>query len=213
MGAICSLSCVDNQVHPEEKKIYWSMPSWCIENPKVDEFVVKLVKDSWTHVIEGNSEPFRKEQVKNPGLTSVVFFHDTFYNSFFKIAPAVRPYFKRGIKSQGQVLANLLTFIISCAENNDGQLVKLLKHVAVVHNQMRIIAPFYSIVGQVLCMTLRECLGDELFSNDVEHAWIVIYSFMMSVIIPVVVSGETTHTKDTYYENYGIALNNNVKKK
>ena len=185
-----------------QRKIDRAMPPWCVTDPKVDAYTLTMAKTSWTSVTEGKGDPFRLAVTKNELLTPVVFFHDTFYNSFFDVSPDVKPLFKRGIKTQGQVLANILSFILSRAEGDPDGFVRILRHISVIHNQMGIESHYYSVVGQVLLMTLKKCLGDDLYTREVEYAWKVIYSKMMEVMIPVVVSGQKSHDRNTFYEGY-----------
>src|SRR2546426_1017995 len=102
-------------VYDRQKRIDRAMPPWAIPSPKIDAYTLQLVADSWAQVSSGEAEPFKQLFKADKTLTPLVFFHKTFYDSFFNIAPEVKPYFSRGIKVQGQVLANILTFIVKCA--------------------------------------------------------------------------------------------------
>jgi len=199
-------------VYDRQKLIDRAMPPWAIPNPKVDAYTLQLVAESWTQVTNGEGLPFKVAKATDKSLTSLVFFHNTFYNTFFSIAPEVKPYFSNGIKVQGQVLANILTFIVKCAGESLTDLVQVLKHIAIIHNKMNIPAHHYAVVGQVLLMTLSKCLGEELFTSEVRYAWTMVYSQIMEVMIPVVIDGKKEHDKETLFANYKEAIRTHVKK-
>jgi hemoglobin-like flavoprotein len=187
----------------EKLKVARAIPSWCIENAKIDGNTLKYVKESWEAVLEGKGKPYKDlpdKDIKPP----VVFFHDTFYSNLFEIAPEVKVLFTSGVKRQGRVLANILSNIVRLASEDVDKLVTCLRHITVIHNNMEIAASYYGDVGRVLVMTFEQCLGSELFTKEVKKAWIIVFSVMMDVMIPVVVSQKKEHSaKDnTYYVDY-----------
>jgi hemoglobin-like flavoprotein len=181
-----------------------SMPAWCIKNPVITKDMLALIRGCWGKIITGDTEPYRdlcavseakipKETPKSP----IVFFHDTFYGKFFELDPNVKDMFKNGIKTQGHVLANIFSYIIKCAENDGEELVRTLKRLAISHNSKPGIMPYhYSIVGLVLLHTLRVCAGKEIYTEEVDTGWRVVYSKMMEVMMPVVVEGTTEQIDD-----------------
>lgn len=93
------------------------------------------------------------------------------------------------MSSQGKMLANVIKFIVSNIENEKERAFRdNLEHLARVHNERGISASQFSIMGVVLIQAIRECIG-EAFTESTRVAWVLIYSRMMEVIIPEVVSG------------------------
>jgi hypothetical protein len=137
-----------------EKKlnIARAFPSWCIPNPVITPEVLSPVKDSWKKITSGDNKAFTEFQKSSQGkdVTPIVFFYNTFYNEFFKLDPEAKKMFSRGIHSQGQVLANIISYIVKCAENDVDSLVTTLQKLAITHNKRGILAHYYSSVGMVL---------------------------------------------------------------
>lgn len=111
--------------------------------------------------------------------------------------------FKRGIRQQGRMLANVIKFIVENLTKNDVEFKANLTMLAKVHNGRGITANHYSVMGMTLLHTIRICIGDEYFTAAHRHSWVVVYSRMMIVMIPVVVSGETVETD--YMDNKAVA--------
>ncbi len=159
--------------------------------------------------MSGEAPPFQLAKERDSTLTSLTFFYNNFYFYLFELIPEVKPLFKRGIKLQGKMLANVIRFIVhNLNESNHATFVASLTHLARVHNQRGIIAQWYDIMGLVLIHTMRLCTGTDYFSEELKEAWIHVYSKMMAVIIPVVVRGELPIEEDQ-----GEAVNNQQNKK
>lgn len=56
------------------------------------------------------------------------------------------------------------------------------------HNKRMIHPAFYAAFIDTLFDTLRQNLGQD-FTEEVEHAWVVTFSYVMSIMMPVVVKG------------------------
>ena len=52
------------------------------------------------------------------------------------------------------------------------------------HCKIKVKANEYGIVGDVLFWTLRHVLGPDLYTIEVERAWVKIYSRMLTEIVP-----------------------------
>lgn len=109
----------------------------------------------------------------------------------FEWLPEARKLFTRGIRAQGKMLANVIKFIVENIGVNEKEFKSNLTMLAKVHNGRGITANHYSVMGMTLIHSIRFCIGENQFTEQHRHAWIVVYSRMMIVMIPVVVSGET----------------------
>lgn len=107
----------------------------------------------------------------------------------FEWLPETRALFKHGIRHQGKMLANVIKYIVANLNKDESEFKANLTLLAKVHNGRGITANHYSIMGMTLVHTIRVSLGSA-FTDELRVAWTVVYSRMMLVIIPVVVSGE-----------------------
>lgn len=175
----------------EQRKIFWAMPSWCFDDYVVNDAAMELANNSWKFAMSGESQPFITAKSKEPSITPLVFFYNQFYYFLFELLPDVKPLFKRGMKAQGRMLANVIKYIVTSMRESDEAIVRhSLEHLARVHNTIGIVADQYSVMGMCLIHTIRICTGKDYWTQDIHNAWVNIYSKMMSIIIPVVISGE-----------------------
>jgi hemoglobin-like flavoprotein len=129
----------------------------------------------------------------SPASDSLHLSVQSFYGLFFLLAPEVRPMFKRGMAVQGRMMANVVNFIVNSATKTDEQFVSVLTHLAISHNQRNIQAAHYSTMGIALISALRQCCGETIFHSRAHRSWVLLFSRMMSVIIPLVVLDVKTH--------------------
>lgn len=183
--------CVSKESLDRMLSIAHSMPSWCEKKEiKVDTTLAEKLLISWSNVMSGRTPPYLEAKEKKPELTPLVYFYETFYDMLFSLAPEVKPMYTRKMSSQGRMLANVIKFIVKQMEEEDqGIFVKTMEELAVVHNVRGVTADQYSTLGMVLVHTMRECCGPIMFDDDLRRAWVLVYSRMMQVIIPVVVAG------------------------
>lgn len=113
----------------------------------------------------------------------LVFFFDTFYARLFELAPQVRPLFRNSIKSQGRALVKMLDTAVHLLDSVDALRPKLealaLRHVAYGAK-----LEDFGVVGEALLYALAASLGPALFTPEVEHAWVLSYSLMLSIMLP-----------------------------
>lgn len=102
----------------------------------------------------------------------------------------MKPLFHNSMHRQGRMLANIVRFIVHNLEaENKLHFVENLTKLTKAHNVIGVTPEHYSVMGMTLVHTVRKCMGDDEFTDMHRHAWIVTYSKMMEVMIPVAVSG------------------------
>jgi hemoglobin-like flavoprotein len=186
--------------HLKEERVEWSIPSWCYGPDKctLTPEMVALVQQSWQDVMSDTANvAYVAARAKDPTITPLTYFYNHFYENLFEWLPEVRPMFKHGIRHQGKMLANVIKYIVANLANDETEFKANLTLLAKVHNGRGITANHYSIMGMTLVHTIRVCLGPG-FTEDLRVAWTVVYSRMMLVIIPIVVSGD--RVEDDYVE-------------
>ena len=112
----------------------------------------------------------------------------SFYGRLFEVYPSVKPKFKKSVHVQGRALTGMITAALSILHLPE-ELVPTLQKLAVVHTVRGIVATEYGVVGECLLWTFNLTLGDE-FTEEAKIAWIRIYSFMISVMIPTALEEE-----------------------
>ena len=100
----------------------------------------------------------------------------------------MKPKFKQNIKVQGRALVDMISAALSILHLPE-DLVPTLQKLAVVHTARGVVATEYGVVGECLLWTFVLTLGDE-FTEEAKIAWIRIYSFMISVMIPAALEEE-----------------------
>ena len=139
--------------------------------------------------MSGTARPYLTARNLQPTLTPMVYFYDSFYSRLFDWIPHIKPLFKNSMHRQGRMLANIVHFIVhNLEEQNKRHFVANLTRLARAHNAIGVTAEHYSVMGMTLVHTVRKCMGDDEFTDMHRHAWVVVYSAMMAVIIPVAVS-------------------------
>jgi len=172
-----------------------AMPPYCAEFKErcdLNTTQSKIVLESWQLCMSGDCEPYREaqsKQSKEPTLTPEVFFFNTFFNRLFDMLPEVKAMFKN-FRSQSRMLAKTLNYLVMYPTEPDRQdeFDLGLVHVAAAHNKRGIKPYHYNIMGLVLLYTLRTCLGEH-YNDNLNRAWVMSYSRMMHVVIPVVIQG------------------------
>ncbi len=107
------------------------------------------------------------------------------------MAPEAKPLFKRGITAQGRMLANVLQHVLShLSPDKEKEFKEALVIMTKFHNKLGIVAAHYSLMGTILLHSVRLCVGEENYTAPVQNAWVQVYSKIMAVVIPVVVSQE-----------------------
>lgn len=183
---------VKQATYDRAQKTMMSLPSFCAvyqdETGPVDEATAKLVADTWAICMAGTAAPYVEAHRVTPSITPLVFFYNTYYYHLFELAPEIRPLFTKSMVSQGRMLANMIkSVVVNIAQ--DYNLFRLsLEAMARNHNKMGIKSEYYALSGLVLFLTIRVCLGEKLYNEEIRIAWTRLYARMMQIIIPVAVS-------------------------
>eukprot|EP00455_Lapot_gusevi_P022451 TRINITY_DN2336_c0_g2_i7.p1 TRINITY_DN2336_c0_g2~~TRINITY_DN2336_c0_g2_i7.p1 ORF type:complete len:264 (-),score=14.45 TRINITY_DN2336_c0_g2_i7:416-1207(-) len=159
-----------------------NIPDYCIDEPEITQERVELVRASWKAIIEGETTPYRLKKFKDPSLTPIVFFYDTFYNRLFESAPMIQPLFKNDMRVQGRALTHMIETAVGFLDAGPS-LATTLSKLALRHNRYGVTRAHFHVAGHVLLHTLQVCLAD-LFFDEVRTAWLHVYSLMMIMMIP-----------------------------
>ena len=132
-------------------------------------------------------ERLSKKCENNFSYTSVLtWFYDAFYNRFFEICPDAQPLFHNvSMVSQGRLIAGVISSAINLLKVPTKLREKLTEN-TIRHNGKGIKSEWYSKMGEALIWALHHVIGD-VFDEATTVAWKRIYSFMLSIILPLAV--------------------------
>mmetsp|Transcript_26365 Transcript_26365/g.26612 ORF Transcript_26365/g.26612 Transcript_26365/m.26612 type:complete len:285 (+) Transcript_26365:46-900(+) len=190
MGAASSTILSNNEMSQEEL-VQLMMPPYYVNDVVVSETDIALGRLSWKKITEGTSREYRKMQESSDFKESscLTWFYNSFYERMFDINPGSRPLFKTSIMSQGKVLMGIITTALNQLKQPDTFRTMLVK-LTNVHSQRGVRGMQYGIAGDVLFWTLKKVLGDEDFDDETQEAWANIFSYILSVMVPVAVADE-----------------------
>jgi len=177
-------------------------PGFYVQDVVITDNDIMLAKYSWEMVMSAEETvPFKEELSKkcdtNFNYTSVLtWFYDSFYNHFFQICPDAQPLFhKVSMVSQGRLIAGVISSALNSLKDPTKLREKLTEN-TIRHNGKGIKSEWYSKMGEALIWALHHVIGD-LFDEATTAAWKRIYSFMLSIILPLAVEYEVAESRSS----------------
>ena len=170
------------------KATHDAYPEYYIEGVTINSNDEELTTTSWNLLMSGHdTEVFRTKKKIDPNFmytTTLSWFYDSFYHSFFELAPDIKSMFTNvSIVHQGKLLAAVIASALSSLKKPTILRKKLLELV-IGHNAKGVKAAHYGKMGLALVGSLEEVLGTTVFSAEIKRSWLRIYSFMLSIIVP-----------------------------
>eukprot|EP01040_Poterioochromonas_malhamensis_P008009 gene8009-8657_t len=146
-----------------------------------------LVERAWNLVLTDGAFSYRLKAQRSHS-SCIAYFYELFYNRLFDVHPGARDLFK-DIQSQGKFLVKMISLGLS-EKVDQKKYTDTLTKLAEIHNERGVKAVEYGIVGEVLFWTLRAILGPQEYSNELNGAWVKIYSRMLRVMVPIAIAYE-----------------------
>eukprot|EP01041_Mallomonas_annulata_P011805 gene11805-24736_t len=167
------------------------MPPYYIRNVIVTDNDIILGRASWKKVADGSSASYMAEKDKPDfqAASCLTWFYDSFYKRLFDVNPSARPLFKNNLMSQGRVLMGIISTALNQLKEPE-TFTQMLINLAHTHSHRGVRGMQYGIAGDVLFWTLNKCLGPTDFDDATAKSWINIFSYMLSIIVPVAVEDE-----------------------
>ena len=177
---------------PLELAIENSLPPYYVRHVEINTNDICATKQCWGMIMNSDSTiPFLEAQ-RNPDFqhsSVLTWFFDSFYERFFTLSPEARPMFHHiTISAQGRLLAGVISSALGLLQNKD-QLHKRLAAMTQKHSMKGVKACQYGTMGSALIWAMDLVLGSD-FTDDCKVAWTRVYSFLISIIIPVAVEYE-----------------------
>ena len=101
----------------------------------------------------------------------------TFYARLFELDPSLSQLFKRDLKTQGQMLMQMIAVAVTSLNNLDA-LVPAVQALGARHVNYGVKKADYQTVGGALLWTLEQYLGAE-FTPEVKEAWTAVYVLLV----------------------------------
>jgi hemoglobin-like flavoprotein len=177
----------------EEEIVLLMMPVYFIPNVEVTSRDVTSCQNSWNLIIDDESAAYKayKSSTDQAHPTCIIWFSHVFYERLFNIHPLCRPLFTKGVESVGAFLVQMVSMSLSQLRDPT-KFQQTMTALAARHCERGVKASEYGTIGEVLFYSLRKCLGEEAYNPTVETAWKKIYSSMLRIIVPLVVTYERT---------------------
>jgi len=195
-----------------DRSVRESYPSYFIENVVLTHTDEELTSASWSVLMSGNPTDEFKARKKDPAfqyISTLTWFYDTFYNKFFEVCPDVKPMFANvSIVHQGKLLATVIGSALN-SMRKPAVLRKKLLELAKGHNGKGVKAAHYGGMGSALIWSLELVLGKTILDEATKTAWIRMYSFMLTIMVPEAVSfemGFVLHDIEAPKESNGVTL-------
>lgn len=183
-----------------EKRLQDVKPDFYVQNVSVTDDDIFLAKSSWDLIMSAEETVPFKERVSKKSengfnyTSTLTWFYDAFYNQFFEICPDAKPLFhKVSMVSQGRLIAAVITSALNSFKE-PSKLKEKLSENTKRHNGKGIKSEWYSKMGEALIWALEHVIGD-LFDEPTKQAWNRIYSFMLSIILPLSVEHEVVESR------------------
>ena len=195
MGA-ASFTAFSNKSNltPKQLAVRNALPDYYVENVVISKEDIDGATASWNIIMtEESTVPFL-EAKKDPRFNyfSVLsWFFDSFYEKFFQLAPEARPLFTHiTLTSQGRLLAGVISSALGLLRNKD-HLHKRLSSMTEKHSMKGAKSYQYGLMGKALIWGMEYVLG-EAFTEFCRRCWIHVFSFLLSIIVPIAVNYEMT---------------------
>lgn len=170
-------------------------PPFCKPKPVIDDEVRRLVKTSWSLCTTTGAK------VDAAATTPLVAFYDTFFGKLNVLSSVLYTVCSVGEISENllqsankfsnrtRVLSRFIACILLAAEVSDeATIVAHAEQLAIKNNSIGFKAEHYTAFSSCLITSLKECSGD-VFTDNVQDAWLNILSKLMLTIIPIAVVG------------------------
>lgn len=202
MGATISNWCVHNHKREVDDRLHDVQPEYYIQNVIITDDDISKANASWDIIMSSKETiPFMERVAKRNddtfNYTSVLtWFYDVFYNRFFEICPDAQPLFHHvSMVNQGRLIAGVISSALYSLKNPTKLKDKLTENTR-RHNGKGIKSEWYTKMGEALIWALGHVIGD-LFDEATNMAWRKIYSFMLSIILPLAVEYEVEEHHST----------------
>ena len=182
-------SHTNSVLNAAHSKLLRVIPRVYVQDVVIIDDDISFVNLSWDMVMSQHSTaPFRlKAKEIGFNYTSVLtWFYDALYNRFFELCPEAKPLFHRvSMVNQGRLIAGVISSAIYSLKQRQKLVDKLSKNTE-AHSGKGIKSEWYSKMGEALIWALEEVIGDP-FDAATRLAWERVYSFMLSIILPIAV--------------------------
>ena len=187
MGNITSLQMKYNKLSSIPVVEDGDYPPYYIPNVCLTDADMAKATSSWNLIMGStNTTPFMEAQ-RNSNFnyaSCLLWFFDVFYERFFELSPEALPLFSFvSITSQGRLVAGVISSALGLLQSP--QLLRdRLTLMTSKHKRRGVRPDQYGKMGAALIWAMRIVLG-ESFLEEHRVAWTRLYSYLLSIIVPV----------------------------
>lgn len=161
-------------------------PEYYISNPEITPEDLNAVRKSWRKIIDSTSLNFKRLKGGDSKFSfgsGGEWLGNVFFENLFELHPAAIYLFPVDTSRSSSNFTRRLTELLDTVERPNDIYMALME-LAVKHAKYGVHAVQYGIFGTVLFKSLRTCLGEE-YTDYVSTSWIKVYSFILSVVVPI----------------------------
>jgi ferredoxin-NADP reductase/hemoglobin-like flavoprotein len=156
-----------------------------IKRPLLTRAHESLIKKHWAAISKGTSAFDASKH-----LTPHKFFYTTFYGILFESAPCLRPMFRSSMTVQGKSLSSIICILASVI--NADNVVTAVQDMARRHAFYGTEKGHYIAVGEILLETLKRISGPEIWTCEIQDAYLTAYCFLYFIMLPVILNATVT---------------------
>jgi len=175
-------------------------PMFTLDDTKLSPEHVQLCQSSFDRITSGNYPTFQQSAAlqgpENQEDPLVFVVHD-FYQTLMDRIPAARTLFQISITSQAELLGRMIGTVLSLVGQQKEVCERLLKDMAYAHNTYGVHPAFYGEFAYTFICTLRKHIGI-YFTPEINQAWVVLFSYMLNVMVPVSAKGEHVSSAQSF---------------
>jgi len=195
-GGISSKSKKSPQLTEEETAALarFMHPIFTIGRIEISDDTLKLCQDSFDQIVAGNYHSYKEALVagEDTPRDALTFLVVDFYKSLFIRLPDAKALFSVQVDAQAELLSRMIHTVITLVQQDQKRACEsILTDMGNMHNSMGVHPAFYGEFGYTFICTLRKHFG-ESFSEEVNNAWVKLFSYILNVLIPIAVRGQST---------------------
>lgn len=121
-------------------------------------------------------------------LTQILdYFFYEFYFNLFEEYPEFKPLFRNDMDIQGRKLVAMMNTLIRNMQYKKDEVTVVVKRLVIIHSKFGVKPNHYCFMMNALIRTLKQVLGEELYTHEIDRSWKRIISNLLSLLLPIAV--------------------------
>jgi hemoglobin-like flavoprotein len=180
------------------ERINAMMPAFFKPNSVVSPRDLASAKISWSMIVEDTSPEFIRLSCRAEGFeysSCQTWFIDQIFVNIAESGRMPTQLHMATSKVRERAIRGMVEMLLSVYEDKtQEERLEAIHQLAIVHSRSRGVRAYqYAPIGTMFLLTMKQCLGDG-YGEDVDAAWIRIFSATFEVLIPTAIEIETRVT-------------------